>query len=70
MYRETKIPQKLLFSGNGNPKKLFIFQTISFRARKLKPTLKKKIISSEMALSSLKIKTTVFLGDPLKVFYH
>ena len=58
IFRKTETPKKFFIfqetelshiSGNGNPKKLLIFQEVTFRARKVKkPTLKKLVISQEM----------------------
>ena len=41
-------------SGNENPKKLLIFQEVTFRAQKKKPL--KKVIFQEIELSSPKLK--------------
>ena len=38
VFQETELSYIL---GNGNPKKLLLFQKVTFRARKKKPTLKK-----------------------------
>ena len=45
-------------SGNGSPKKLLIFQEVTFRARKMKKknTLKKFLIFREIKVSSPKLK--------------
>ena len=48
IFRETETPKKFFIfqetelayiSGNGNPKKLLIFQKVTFRARKIKKKL-------------------------------
>ena len=49
-------------SANGNPKKLLIFQEVTFRARKIKkPTLKKSLIFQKIELSNSKKLNKTFL---------
>ena len=66
IFQETEVPNKFLtfkgtkpfyISGNGNPKKLLIFQEVTFRAQMMKKTtLKMFLIFREMDLSSSGIK--------------
>ena len=52
IFRETETPKKFLIfqerelsyiSGNGNPKRLLIFEEVTFQARKMKKTLPGKV---------------------------
>ena len=66
IFQETDLSY---ISGNVNPKKLLIFQEVTFRARKVKrtkkePTLKMFLIFQEIKLSTPKI------SRPLRTFHH
>ena len=75
IFRETETPKffftfqdaKLSYiSGNGNTKKLLIFQEVTFRTRKIKKSTLKKFLSfQETELSSLKLKKRLIFQKEL-----
>ena len=62
----------LMFQEMGTPKKLFIFQEVTFQARKMKKKISPKmfLVFYEMKLFSSKLKKLLVFLEPLRVFHH
>ena len=65
--KKKKEEKKPYISGDGNPKKLLIFQEVTFRAQKIKKahSEKKLLMFQEMELSSSKPKKLLIFQEEL-----
>ena len=74
IFKETETLKKLFafqkcelsyILGNGNLKKILLFQEVTFQAQKMKknPTLKKFLIFQEMGISSHKLKKISYISE-------